>query len=82
MVYHNNAISSQGFSVFRLVIPKLKWRHFPYIANLFQILSTLADYEKLAVGFEPVRSGEIFWIIVNKAEWLSSPTDFFVKYFC
>ena len=33
---------------------------FHCIVNLFQIWSMLADYEELAVRFEPIKSGEIF----------------------
>ena len=34
--------------------------HFLNLTNFFQIWSMPAGYEKLAVGFEPVRSGEMF----------------------
>ena len=37
-------------------------RHFPDIASYFQIQSTLAGYEELAVRFKPIRKGEIFFI--------------------
>ena len=36
-----------------------------YIANIFQIWSTPVDYEELAVGFEPIRNGEIFGMYDN-----------------
>ena len=38
------------------------WRHFLDIVNIFQIWSTLAGCQELAVGFEPSRNGEIFSI--------------------
>ena len=38
------------------------WRYFLDIVNIFQIWSTLAGCQELAVGFEPSRNGEIFWI--------------------
>ena len=45
-----------------LAIVMYYWRHFPDIAKVVQIWSTLAGYEELAVGFnEPIRNGEIFW---------------------
>lgn len=38
-----------------LAITLYYWRHFPDITNVFQIWSTLVT------GFEPSRTGEIFW---------------------
>ena len=33
--------------------------------RIFQIWSTPVDYEELAMGFEPIRNGEIFWMYNN-----------------
>ena len=37
----------------------------PDIAKVFHILSTQAGYEELAERFEPIRNGDIFWVINN-----------------
>ena len=39
---------------------------FHSIVNLFQIWSTPAGYEELAVGFEPIKSREIFVTVKDK----------------
>ena len=39
---------------------------FHCIVNFFQIQSTLAGYEELAVGFEPNKNGEIFVTMKGK----------------
>ena len=41
--------------------------HFLDLTNFFQIWSMPAGYEKLAVGFEPVRSGEMFYVYDNQS---------------
>ena len=46
---------------FQVNIPSNRW----YIANIFQIWLTPVDYEELAVGFEPIRNGEIFGMYDN-----------------
>ena len=69
LLNQRNAASSQGplgcRFFFFLTISQEYWRHFPDIANVFQILSTLAGYGGLAVGFEPISNGEIFWLNNN-----------------
>ena len=45
-------------------------RHFPDIASYFQIQSTLAGYEELAVRFKPIRKGKIL-CINNKSRYAS-----------
>ena len=39
---------------------------FHCIVNFFQIWSTLAGCEELAMGFEPIKSGEIFVTVKGK----------------
>ena len=39
---------------------------FHSIVNLFQIWLTLAGYEELALGFEPIKSREIFVTVKDK----------------
>ena len=42
------------------------WRHLTKYHNVFQIWSKQASYEELARGFEPITTGEIFWVMIVK----------------
>ena len=70
LLYQNNVTSSPellgGCPFFSHSFMMYYWLNFPYIANVFQIWSTVAGYEELAVGFEPIRNGDVCWMNNNE----------------
>ena len=47
----------------------------PDIANFFQIWATLAGYEEINVGFEPITNVEMnnYWMMLLGRSWYVSP---------
>ena len=47
----------------------------PGIANFFQMWSTLAGYEEITVGFEPITNVEMnnYWMMLLGRSWYVSP---------
>ena len=76
MLYKNNANSSQDSR-----LPVFFWGLLCTvdvtvldIANFFQIWSTLAGYEEITVGFEPITNVEMnnYWMMLLGRSWYVS----------